>query len=1218
MLPHEPPARGVGVGQSGSFTTGAYSFAGEVGLRRNALSFPKTSTASTLLARHVAAISPSFSFTSMAIFQDLQTPCHRDQNNYPGSFNLVAPLSQFQHGHIWYESPEGDHCLSIDGTQVPGFLLPVAERPVWLPASSARHCTLDWVGDRVVLVAFSIKEALELPHAVAWHLNQLGFRCPSSGHALTACPPLQPLQNHPRSPDGGNAVSAPPAAFSKNLTPLMVEICSGSGVLSATFRDAGFRTLAIDRPGNEHRLSHSYVPLDLAVPGNQELLMTALEDALLIGHIHLGVPCGTCSRARERALPSKLRGRHSAPQPLRDARYPLGKPWLTGSSKLRVRTANELYKFALRIVLWAFRNDVPVTIENPARSWLWPALDCLVKKMRPVFGQDLRRAWDSLRFYDLDACMFGGKRKKRTRLALSTNLSKLAISCDNSHPHLPWAIREVDNMLAFDTAAEAQYPRGLCKALVQHFVERFEQADGLLKPPGDFSPARAGPAREQPPLVPQFRTTLMAPQVPPGDEFKLLASHTGDISQGKDGTGSGGDMKTFGVRWTPQEFLQQAKEVKHPMNPEQALSDLLKDVVFSNLTTPPVELAKSRIQSVITIRQMAADLECQEREFKEKMDPLVAKILKPKRILLWKSLLLAANYDDMQIVDLVSQGIPLTGSHGPVPALPEKLVPATDSLESLLASSEIRRKALTSSKKETSDKEQKDLTEASDEEVRRGELEGPFSEQEVTRHFGSKEWLLNPRFALYQGVKMKLRVIDDAKRSGLNEAFQRTCAATLMDLDALTCLLATIAKAISEGKFQGVDVDDQVKSERWLGRTLDLSRAYKQLPIDPASRRVCVLGFLKQNQWVYYRCNVLPFGARASVFSFLRVSRSLHFIMAKYLQALNTVFFDDFPMVSTSGGSNILQKAASAVLNLLGWAHAEEGEKAPGFQSDFVALGVQVVMRDIGRGSFEIKNKPGRVEKLVSMIEEAAIRPDVAKALPELQGHLNFASGFFFNKGLRFLAKALNKASTNPESEMFQGLCRAAVSLLKSTPPRTLDLGILGPPLLVFTDGAWEAGHAGAGAVIHCCATGATLACEIPVPQDLIKTWIQEAGEQIICQIEMWAFLALRVTMGSIFTAIPTVAWIDNEAARYALMKGSADSASLRNMARLNQHADLKGPSMIWYERVASFSNPADAPSRGGLQKACLELGAEPFELPDVSGLVRDVLKLSRQPWADL
>ena len=1211
MLPHEPPARGVGVGQAGSFTTGAYSFDGEVGLRRNALDFPKTSH---LLARHVATIAPSFPFTSVAIFQNLQTPCHCDRNNFPGSFNLVAPLSQFQNGHIWYENQEGDHLLSIDGEEVPGYLLPVAEHPVWLPASSARHCTMDWVGDRVVLVAFSIKEALELPHAVADHLKRLDFRCPTSAASLTLRQTLESHQSAPR----GSAVSAPQNQHQETLAPFIIEICSGSGVLSAAFRDVGFRTLAVDRPGNDHRLAHSYVPLDLADPGNQDLLMKSLEDALRIGHLHLGVPCGTCSRARERALPVKLRARHAAPRPLRDARHPLGKPGLTGADKIRVKTANELYKFALRIVLWAFQHDVPVTIENPARSWLWPALDCLVKKMRPIFGHDLRRAWTSLKFYDLDACMFGGKRKKRTRLASSADLSQLAVSCDNSHPHLPWAIREVDAQLAFDTAEEAQYPRGLCMALAHTFVAKFERSGGLLRPPGDFSPTRTGSARHQRPLVPQFRATLVAPQVPPGEQFKLLVYPTGDIPQANEHTGSTGDLKTFGVRWTPQEFLQQAKGVEHPMNPEQALSDLLKDVIFANLTTPPVELAKSRIQAVVTVRQMAADLESKEQAFKEKMDPLVAKILKPKRILLWKSLLLAANYDDMEIVDLVAKGIPLTGSHGSVPALPEKLVPATDSMESLLAASELRRKALTSSGKVTSDKEQEDLTEASNEEVRRGELEGPFSEEEVTRHFGSKEWLLNPRFALYQGVKMKLRVIDDAKRSGLNEAFQRTCAATLMDLDAVTCLLATIAKAMVDGKFQGVDVDDQVKAEHWLGRTLDLSRAYKQLPIDPDSRKVCVLGFLKQGKWVYYRCNVLPFGARASVFSFLRVSRSLHFIMAKYLQALNTVFFDDFPMVSTSGGSKILQRAASTVLNLLGWAHAEEGEKAPGFQSDFVALGVQVVLKDIGQGRFEVQNKPGRVEKLVAMIEEAASKPDVAKALPELQGHLNFASGFFFNKGLRFLAKALNKASANPGSEVFQGLCRAAISLLKATPPRTLDLGILGPPLLVFTDGAWEAGHAGAGAVIHCCATGATLACEIPVPQDLIATWIREAGEQIICQIEMWAFLALRVTMGNIFTAVPTVAWIDNEAARYALMKGSADSASLRKMARLNQHADLKAPSMIWYERVASFSNPADAPSRGGLHKACLELGAEPFVLPDVSDLVKDVLRLSRQPWADL
>ena len=170
----------------------------------------------------------------------------------------------------------------------------------------------------------------------------------------------------------------------------------------------------------------------------------------------------------------------------------------------------------------------------------------------------------------------------------------------------------------------------------------------------------------------------------------------------------------------------------------------------------------------------------------------------------------------------------------------------------------------------------------------------------------------------------------------------------------------------------------------------------------------------------------------------------------------------------------------------------------------FVALGVQVSLQNIGSGSFAVQNKPGRVDKLVAMIEEAARNPDVARMLPELQGHLNFASRIFDNKGLRFLAKALNKAADNPESETFQGLCRIAVSLLRATTPRTFDLGIQGPPLLVFTDGAWENGKAGAGAVVHCCTTGRTLVCNIPVPSALVDMWIAEAGEQIICQIEMW------------------------------------------------------------------------------------------------------------------
>eukprot|EP00439_Symbiodinium_sp_Y106_P049791 s6312_g6.t1 len=334
LLPLEPPARGVGVGDSGSFTTGAYFFAGEVGLR-----FPRTSA---LLAEHVKRLSPSFPFTTVALFRNLKTPCHQDNNNFPGSFNLVAPMSDFEHGEIWCERADGPVSLEAQGSLIPGILMDaqaslipgilmdVARGPLLLPASTCRHSTCDWSGDRLVLVAFSIREALNLPASASSVIQDLGFRCPESVESLTNPVPLQ-------------SPSVLPAA-----RPLMVEVFSGSGGMAAAFRDLGFLTLAVDKVSNAHRLRHSFVPLDLTRSDHQQLLLSALDDAALVGVIHLGVPCGTCSRARERALPLRLRDRFRAPAPLRDARFPLGKPGLRGADRDRVRSANELYKFALR------------------------------------------------------------------------------------------------------------------------------------------------------------------------------------------------------------------------------------------------------------------------------------------------------------------------------------------------------------------------------------------------------------------------------------------------------------------------------------------------------------------------------------------------------------------------------------------------------------------------------------------------------------------------------------------------------------------------------------------------------------------------------------------------------------------------------------------------------------------------------------------------------
>ena len=145
-------------------------------------------------------------------------------------------------------------------------------------------------------------------------------------------------------------------------------------------------------------------------------------------------------------------------------------------------------------------------------------------------------------------------------------------------------------------------------------------------------------------------------------------------------------------------------------------------------------------------------------------------------------------------------------------------------------------------------------------EVDLGHLFGPYSEAEMTEFFGTDRWLYNPRFILYQGEERKVRAIDDCKRSGLNESFTTVFKLELYDVDTLACLLAALSDSLAKGVVE-MDMDDEsmcqvavhpkVMNDNWLGRTLDLSRAYKQLAISPESRSSNVIGYWYKDRWLF-------------------------------------------------------------------------------------------------------------------------------------------------------------------------------------------------------------------------------------------------------------------------------------------------------------------------------------------------------------------------------
>ena len=170
----------------------------------------------------------------------------------------------------------------------------------------------------------------------------------------------------------------------------------------------------------------------------------------------------------------------------------------------------------------------------------------------------------------------------------------------------------------------------------------------------------------------------------------------------------------------------------------------------------------------------------------------------------------------------------------------------------------------------------------------------------------------------------------------------------LLDVDALVYLIAATNDALakrafecelSDGSLIGCAKHPTVSCDEWQGRTLDLSRAYKQLAIDEKSRRLSVVGYQHDNVWKFFLNHVLPFDATSSVYSFNRVSKSLHRILGKLLFSLSTCFYDDFPTISYKASASILSKSMTAVLNPLGWDHEQVRIKATDFCIRLQCLG---------------------------------------------------------------------------------------------------------------------------------------------------------------------------------------------------------------------------------------------------------------------------------------
>jgi hypothetical protein len=145
---------------------------------------------------------------------------------------------------------------------------------------------------------------------------------------------------------------------------------------------------------------------------------------------------------------------------------------------------------------------------------------------------------------------------------------------------------------------------------------------------------------------------------------------------------------------------------------------------------------------------------------------------------------------------------------------------------------------------------------------------------------------------------------------------------------------------------------------------------------------------------------------------------------------------------------------------------------------------------------------------------------------------------------------------------------------------------------LVFTDGAFENGHASIGAVLVDLQSGSRVTWGLSLPQDLVARWVEIVGKQIITQVELLPILMVRLAFNADVCGRRILYFIDNDPARDSLVNGGSRSPLSDLIVDKFYEAEFRFQTLPWFTRVPSHSNPADLPSRGAVQEASRRFGA--------------------------
>ncbi|CAE7532349.1 unnamed protein product [Symbiodinium natans] len=571
----------------------------------------------------------------------------------------------------------------------------------------------------------------------------------------------------------------------------------------------------------------------------------------------------------------------------------------------------------------------------------------------------------------------------------------------------------------------------------------------------------------------------------------------------------------------------------------------------------------------------AAELDEQERVYKETLPKHCARTLSKKRLLLFGEMIEAAGHNDPSLVADMSKGFALGG---PIPYCPEfraKRTAATMAVDDLRGSAQRMRKGILNSTKSSGD----DVVDAETyrvtlDEVERGWLDGPLKESDL----GASS-LLTRRFGVVQNNKT--RPIDNYLESGLN--------ATSSSYDTIT---VHTADCIASGLARRLRADAKCRLHQLLLKSWDLHKAYKNLPLSLEALEdsfLCVYDPKGKCPRIF-RQKVLPFGSRHSVHAFCRVSLGIWKVLVVLFLCHINVYFDDFVGVELAPLARLFDIGVCLVFRLLGWDVAEDKESV--FDSCAKVLGLKFDLSESRLGRITLCNTESRRDEIFEALSDILSSGYLTQKDGErIRGRLQFAENQIAGKVAGTAYKQLSRFVQRGGGHLDE-CTRVALLRLRDrvnfSPPRVICANIL-TTMHLYVDASCEGDNVGLGGVLVN-EVGSKMGFFSDRASEHVRRRMNPESGNPIFEYECLAILVGLRLWAPLIRSTNLVVFTDNEGALACMVAGISSNKYGEAIA---QHVHVLCDELglnIWFERVNTCSNVADAPSRGSKDP---ELGKE-------------------------